>query len=71
MKHSFLIVLIGLFLFSCSPTDTGPADPSPGSTRTARTLPSSAYWCSVTCGNGVLVAVAEGSTPSNTAATSP
>jgi hypothetical protein len=40
-----------------------------GSVWTARTLPSSAEWSSVTFGNGIFVAVAQG--PSSIAATSP
>ena len=66
MKRSLSLILIEFFLLSCSSPDNGL---SPGSTWTARTLPSSAYWSSVTYGNSVFVAVAGG--PSNTAATSP
>jgi hypothetical protein len=42
---------------------------SPGEAWTAQTLPSSAFWQSVTYGNGTFVAVASG--PSTTAASSP
>ena len=50
-----------------APTPT--ATQIPGSSWTARTLPSSQDWYSVTYGNGVFVAVAGG--PSTVAATSP
>ncbi len=45
-----------------------PATAAPGATWTARTMPSSQGWESVTYGNGVFVAVAYGS---SAAATSP
>ena len=65
MKGFLLVLLLASVLFSCTPPDT---TPSPGSTWTARTLPSPASWESVTYGNGVFVAIAYGGTA---AATSP
>ena len=81
MKRLFLIagiLLVSLFPLACQKTYTlGPltiatptpnSTPIPGSTWTARTLPSSQNWETVTYGNGEFVAVGYGSA---VAATSP